>query len=275
MKSDNQPRVPTSADILAAFHNLDHETFETLKEGLEMVEAEGVGWEVVDRQRLPAVGTRVRTRVPFSGVPEGSEGVVDGHYGTGVMVAWDLPTRPLPPGYREYDGRPAAAPGAPLRDGFDRREIHLLDLLDRLPAQSTLSSDLKAIHKELLEQLGRASVDEIIAHNRGELTGQALVLHLDRLAADPEAAELTLKLRRYAGAGEERVEPEELLDYVYGRLPSENRAEVEAKIAADPEAQQALQDIRDFPDVEPAEGVEEMSAETIETNWQRFREQLR
>ena len=46
------------------------------------------------------LGTRVRTLVAFSGVPEGTEGVVDEDYVTGVTVAWDLPDQPLPVGYR-------------------------------------------------------------------------------------------------------------------------------------------------------------------------------
>lgn len=39
--------------------------------------------------------------------------------GEHLMVAWDLPDRPLPPGYRAYDGRPAVRSGL-LRDGFDK-----------------------------------------------------------------------------------------------------------------------------------------------------------
>jgi hypothetical protein len=66
------------------------------------------------------VGTRVRTLVDFSGVPKGSEGVIDEDYGTGVTVAWDLPDGPLPPGYCEYDGRPAFVSRI-LRDGFDKK----------------------------------------------------------------------------------------------------------------------------------------------------------
>jgi len=65
------------------------------------------------------VGTRVRTLVAFSGVPQGTEGVIDEDYETGVTVAWDFHERPLPRGYRAYDGRPAIASGI-LRDGFDK-----------------------------------------------------------------------------------------------------------------------------------------------------------
>jgi hypothetical protein len=54
------------------------------------------------------VGTRVKTLVEFCNVPAGSEGVIDEDYGTGVMVAWDLPHK--------------------LRDGFDKEsELHFLE----------------------------------------------------------------------------------------------------------------------------------------------------
>jgi hypothetical protein len=72
------------------------------------------------------VGTRVRSLMEFSGVPKGTEGVVDEDYGTGVMVAWDLPDWPLPAGYLEYDGRPAVASGI-LRDGFTWDELIYLE----------------------------------------------------------------------------------------------------------------------------------------------------
>lgn len=45
------------------------------------------------------VGTRVKTLTDFSGVPAGTEGVIDEDYFTGVMVAWDLPDSPLHPLY--------------------------------------------------------------------------------------------------------------------------------------------------------------------------------
>lgn len=75
------------------------------------------------------IGTRVRTLVGFSGVPRHCEGVIDEDYGSGVMVAWDQPDTPLPPGYREYDGRPAIVSGI-LRDGFDKeRELGCLEIV--------------------------------------------------------------------------------------------------------------------------------------------------
>lgn len=75
------------------------------------------------------VGLRVRSLVDFSGVPKGTEGVIDELYSTGFMVAWDLPDRPLPPGYRSHDGKPAVRTGL-LRDGFDeQKEGHFLEVV--------------------------------------------------------------------------------------------------------------------------------------------------
>lgn len=57
------------------------------------------------------VGARVRTLVDFADVPDGTQAVIEHDYGTGVMLAWDLP-------------------GAPLRDGFDKtRDLRFLELV--------------------------------------------------------------------------------------------------------------------------------------------------
>lgn len=73
------------------------------------------------------VGTRIVLLVELSGLPAGTNGVIDQDYGTGVMVAWHLPGRGLPKNYRVWDGKWACAPGAPLRDGFDKAtELHML-----------------------------------------------------------------------------------------------------------------------------------------------------
>lgn len=73
------------------------------------------------------VGTRIRTLVSFCNVPEGTMGVIDEDYGTGVMIAWNLPEQPLPKGYVAYDGKPAVASGI-LRDGFDKKtELYYLE----------------------------------------------------------------------------------------------------------------------------------------------------
>lgn len=75
------------------------------------------------------IGTRVRALVAFAGVPASTEGVVDEHYDGGLMVAWDLPEAPLPPGYREHDGAPAIRSRI-LRDGFGWDELELLEVVE-------------------------------------------------------------------------------------------------------------------------------------------------
>lgn len=73
------------------------------------------------------VGTRIRTLRAFVSVPEGTEGVIDEDYETGVMVAWDLKDQPLPDGYHRHDGRSAIQTGF-LRDGFDKQtELQFLE----------------------------------------------------------------------------------------------------------------------------------------------------
>jgi hypothetical protein len=78
------------------------------------------------------IGVRVRAKVAFSGVPKGTEGVIDDVYNLnghlGLMVAWDLPDQPLPDGYRVYDGRPAFVSHI-LRDGFGQDELKLLEVV--------------------------------------------------------------------------------------------------------------------------------------------------
>lgn len=73
------------------------------------------------------IGTRVSTLVDFCGVPKGTQGVIDEDYGSGVTIAWDLPDHPLPPGYRQYDGKPMIQTGI-LRDGFSLDELHYLEV---------------------------------------------------------------------------------------------------------------------------------------------------
>ena len=65
------------------------------------------------------LGTRVKALRDFSGVPQGTEGVIDQDCGCGVMVAWDLPGRPLPPGYAVFDGQLTVSTRI-LRDGFNK-----------------------------------------------------------------------------------------------------------------------------------------------------------
>lgn len=81
------------------------------------------------------IGTRVRSLRDFSGVPKGTEGVIDEDYGSGVMVAWDLPNRPLPQGWKEFNrGEFQKVMGSaiernkwPLRDGFSWNDLQLLE----------------------------------------------------------------------------------------------------------------------------------------------------
>ena len=67
------------------------------------------------------IGKRVRTLRKWVSVPLGTEGVIDDVYDNdnAIMVAWDLPDRPLPPGYCQYDDKPAIVTNI-LRDGFNR-----------------------------------------------------------------------------------------------------------------------------------------------------------
>lgn len=78
------------------------------------------------------VGRRVESLRAFSGVPQGTQGVIDEVYGLGYhwgfMVAWDLPAHPLPAGYRRYDNVPAVRSGI-LRDGFSADEARFLKLV--------------------------------------------------------------------------------------------------------------------------------------------------
>ena len=54
-------------------------------------------------------------------------GVIDEDYNSGIMVAWDLPDKPLPLGYSMYDNKSIIITGI-LRDGFDKiTELQYLD----------------------------------------------------------------------------------------------------------------------------------------------------
>ncbi len=75
------------------------------------------------------IGQRVKALRDFVSVAKGTEGVIDADYGTGIMIAWDLPESRLPHGYAEYDGKPAVATGI-LRDGFDKvTELEFLEVV--------------------------------------------------------------------------------------------------------------------------------------------------
>lgn len=77
-------------------------------------------------EKTALVGAKVFSLREFSHVPQGSFGVIDEDYGSGVMVAWDVPQGILPKGYSKYDGKPAVQTGI-TRDGFDKKtELHFL-----------------------------------------------------------------------------------------------------------------------------------------------------
>lgn len=76
------------------------------------------------------VGTQVKTKVAWPGVPEGTQGWIVQDYGTGVLVAWNLPDRPYPEDMtlEEVASMPAVNPLCPYRDGFDKEtELHYLE----------------------------------------------------------------------------------------------------------------------------------------------------
>lgn len=76
------------------------------------------------------IGTRVKSLRNFSGVPKGTEGIIDEDYGSGVMVAWDLKKRPLPAIWCDFriDSNKCPRHLWPLRDGFAKKEE--LDMLE-------------------------------------------------------------------------------------------------------------------------------------------------
>ncbi len=90
--------------------------------------------------------------------------------------------------------------------------------------------------------------------------------------------ELKAAARAVMAARRERLgdppTPERLLAYKDGLLDDVERQEVEEKIAAFPEAARALADLEAFPDVDAAEGVEEISDEELAAHWLRFHERI-
>ncbi len=76
------------------------------------------------------VGTRVKSLRDFSGVPKGTQGIIDEDYGNGVMVAWDKEDRPLPSGWTDFESSKNQSPRHewPLRDGFEKEtELQFLE----------------------------------------------------------------------------------------------------------------------------------------------------
>ncbi|ADV47112.1 Shedu immune nuclease family protein [Nitratifractor salsuginis] len=76
------------------------------------------------------IGTRVKTKIAWPSVPIGTEGIVDEHYGNGgIMVAWDLPSQPLPHDYKEFNLEKSVR--GILRDGFSESETKYLEIIKR------------------------------------------------------------------------------------------------------------------------------------------------
>ncbi len=78
------------------------------------------------------VGNKVRAACDFPGVPMDTIGLIVEDYDTGIMVAWDLPDRPLPDMTpAEISEMFAINPKCPLRDGFDKEtELDFLEAME-------------------------------------------------------------------------------------------------------------------------------------------------
>lgn len=89
---------------------------------------------------------------------------------------------------------------------------------------------------------------------------------------------LRAAMRSIAASERERLgeppTPEEILAYREGTLPERDRQVLEEKLAAFPEAAEALADLASFPDVTPKPGVTKPSAEDTERSWQSFQKRL-
>lgn len=106
-------------------HNV--ERMNRISKGLEEI------MENFNKKRLDSIkiGQRIRSKVAFSAVPKGTDGIIDEDYGSGFMIAWDLPNKPLPKGYSAYDGKPVIQTGI-LRDGFDKETefFQFIEIID-------------------------------------------------------------------------------------------------------------------------------------------------
>ena len=105
------------------------------------------------------VGTHVITLVDWPEVPTRTEGMIDEDYGSGVMVAWDLPGRPLPKGYGDtWDGTKAElrALGI-LRDGFSKDDLVYLEISPKYAARTLNQAITK--HDDLERRIARNDFD--------------------------------------------------------------------------------------------------------------------
>lgn len=84
---------------------------------------------------------------------------------------------------------------------------------------------------------------------------------------------LTLGVRQMAAEARDKLEghpsPDDLLAYDAGKLEASERARVREHLAVCPKCARTVLDLASFPEIEPAPGVEPLSAEAEEAQWQR------
>lgn len=76
----------------------------------------------------------------FFNIDKGTRGLIAEDYGTGIMVAWDKPHKPIPKDMTPEDiGKMYAVnPNCPDRDGFDKMtELKFLDIIIPRNASTT------------------------------------------------------------------------------------------------------------------------------------------
>jgi len=85
------------------------------------------------------LGMEVRCLENFPEVPKGTIGIIVEDYGTGIMVAWDLPNKPYPDkSWQEVAKMFAVNPECPLRDGFAYDELEFLEV-NGMPKEERLT----------------------------------------------------------------------------------------------------------------------------------------
>ena len=79
------------------------------------------------------LGTKVECIEDFPALPAGTVGYIVEDYGSGIMIAWDLPHRPYPKDKtpEEVADMWAIDAACPIRDGFDKEtELQYLKIYD-------------------------------------------------------------------------------------------------------------------------------------------------
>jgi hypothetical protein len=71
-----------------------------------------------------------------------------------------------------------------------------------------------------------------------------------------------------------RPEPDELIDYLEGRLSAAEREEIEEAAAHHPEVARELAELAAFPGTDPDAGVPPLGEDELTASWQRFRPRL-